>query len=100
MNRGHIEGSRDESVKDNTAPVQVTRIEISERTLSILALAFSCVAIMGSFWAISEMQRNERESRILQQQVMDQSALMLREGIAQPGDQTNGPAGNTSYRKR
>lgn len=54
------------------------------------------LSIMTLIWA----SITARESRVLQQQVMDQSALLLREGIRQPGDETNGPSGNTDYHKR
>jgi len=119
----------DDSVHGNSAPVQVTKVaphvqkvEISERTLSIIAFGFSTAAIVSVLWVSSgqsheidrsreeqmretnrlreEVLKFERESRVLQQQVMDQSALLLREGLRQPDDLINGPAGNLNYRRK
>jgi hypothetical protein len=75
------------------------KVEISERTLSILALVFAVAAIVFALWARAESEKSARESRLLQQQYMDISALLLREGLRQPGDYNNGPAGNLSYKK-
>jgi hypothetical protein len=47
-----------------------------------------------------EYQKAEREARVKEQQLMDLSALQLRDGVRQPGDTTNGPAGNLNYHKR
>lgn len=104
----HPEHSNNDAVTAHAgANVNVNRLEFSERTLSILAIVLATAAFVMSFWAQSDNQRlreeilrSERESRVLQQQVMDQSALLLREGIRQPGDETNGPAGNLSYKRR
>ena len=108
--------SVDHSVHGNSAPVhtqtvktapQTQTVNISERTLAIIAFGFAIAAFVVSLWANSdntkireELLRSERESRVLQQQVMDQSALLLREGIRQPGDLTNGPSGNMDYQRR
>jgi hypothetical protein len=106
--------SVDHSVHGNSAPVQTVKtapqtqtVNISERTLAIIAFGFAIAAFVVSLWANSdntkirdELLRSERESRVLQQQVMDQSALLLREGIRQPGDLTNGPSGNLDYKPR
>lgn len=46
---------------------------------------------------LEQMRRNEIEVRLLEQQVMDQNALMLRAGLRQPEDFSNGPAGNLQY---
>lgn len=35
----------DESVRENTAPVQLMRLTISDRTLSVVAIIFSCLAL-------------------------------------------------------
>ncbi len=101
----------DRSIRENSAPVQVTRVaqkvDISERTLSIIAFGFAIGAFVIALWANvdngklrDEVLKSERESRVLQQQVMDQSALLLREGIRQPGDLNNGPAGNLGYQRK
>ncbi len=54
------------------------------------------ISVITLIWA----SITARESRVLQQQVMDQSALLLREGIRQPGDLTNGPSGNLNYPRK
>jgi hypothetical protein len=46
-----------------------------------------------------EYQKAEREARVKEQQIMDQSALLLREGHRKPSDATNGPAGNLNYNR-
>lgn len=108
MNTGHVERQHDQSVyAEEGSNVNRTHIEITDRTLSTVAFGFAIAAFVVSLWAVSdnnkirdELLRSERESRVLQQQVMDQSALLLREGIRQPGDLTNGPAGNLSYHRK
>jgi len=106
--------SVDHSIHSNSAPVQTVKtapqtqtVNISEKTLVIIAFGFAIAAFVIALWANSdntkireELLRSERESRVLQQQVMDQSALLLREGIRQPGDLTNGPSGNLDYQPR
>jgi hypothetical protein len=66
----------------------------------MLTCLFSGVSLIISFWAISEAQKSSREARLLEQQVMDQNALLLREGLRQPSDFSNGPAGNLQYRRK
>lgn len=78
--------SEDSRVHDNRAPVQITKIEISERTLAILALAFGCIAIMGAFWSISEAQKSEREARMLQYYVLEMDAKLIAAGVKKPED--------------
>lgn len=115
----------DESIHGNNAPVQIVKgakVEISERTLSVIAFALSVAAVTSVLWIAygqtreidrsreeqvretnrlrEEVIKYERESRVLQQQVMDHSALLMREGLSQPTDETNGPAGNLEYRRR
>jgi len=104
----------DDSVHGNSAPVQSVRgapqtqtVHITEKALTIIAFGFSIAAFVVALWANSdntkireELLRSERESRVLQQQVMDQSALLLREGLRQPDDLNNGPAGNLNYHRK
>jgi len=108
VNYGRQHDSPNESITAHPgANVNKTVIELSERSLSIIAFGFAIAAFIVALWATSdnrqirdELLRSERESRVLQQQVMDQSALLLREGIRQPGDLTNGPSGNLDYQRR
>jgi hypothetical protein len=91
----------DESIRLRDGSIsQNTKVEISERTLSIISFGLSVAAIVLAMWSNYEAQNSARESRLLQQQVMDQSALLLREGIRQPGDANNGPAGNLDYKRK
>jgi hypothetical protein len=95
-----IHDGPDESVHAQPgAHVQNVRFEVSERTLSILALALSTAAMVTALWSIHESDGAARETKQLQIQVMDHNALLLREGILKPTDETYGPAGNLEYRK-
>lgn len=47
-----------------------------------------------------EVDRLVREARQVQIQVMDQNALLIREGLKQPTDTTYGPAGNLEYKPK
>lgn len=60
----------------------------------LLACLLSGAAIAVSIFAFWEMSHLERESRLMQQQLMDTEALMVREGLRRPGDLSNGPAAN------
>ena len=55
--------------------------------LSGTAMAFSVVACCSSWW-------QAKEAKQLQIQVMDQNALLIREGLKQPHDDIYGPASN------
>lgn len=79
------------------AHVNVNRFEVSERTLSILAIVVGVAAFVTALWSIHESDRAARETRQLQIQVMDHNALLLRAGILLPSDETYGPAGNLTY---
>jgi hypothetical protein len=52
------------------------------------------LAVFAIIWA----SLSAHETRQLQIQVMDQNALLIREGLAQPTDTTYGPAGNLEYK--
>lgn len=75
-------------------------VEISERTLSVIAFGFAIAAFVTSLWCMHDADRAARETKQLQIQVMDQNALLIREGLKQPGDTTYGPAGNLEYKPR
>jgi hypothetical protein len=94
----------DESIYNPSGNVATNKVEISERTLSILALVFSVAALVTAIiygsWAKNEAEKAARETRVLQQIVMDQTAIMVREGLKQPGDIINGPNGNLDYKPR
>lgn len=100
MNRGHVEGGIETLTAHAGANVNKTVIEISERTLSVLAFALAVAAFVVALWSIHESDRSAIETKQLQIQVMDQNALMIREGIKQPTDFTYGPAGNLEYQRK
>lgn len=52
----------------------VNRIEISERTLSILAFGLACAAIVFALWARQESSNSARETRLYLNQVMEMNA--------------------------
>jgi hypothetical protein len=60
-----------------------------------LGLAIAAAIVMTMEWRDSKI-----EVRLLQQQVMDQNAILVREGLRQPSDHSNGPAGNLQYERR
>lgn len=94
----HDDGSTDERISAaEHAHVNVTRIEMSERVLSTIAIVASVAALVTSLWSIHESDRAAREAKQLQIQVMDHNALLLRAGILLPSDETYGPAGNLTY---
>jgi hypothetical protein len=93
--------NRDESVNQREGSIsQSTKVELSERTLSLLALVFAVAAFMMGIWAIFDAERSARETRVLQQLIMDHDALLIREGLKQPGDESKGPAANLDYKPR
>lgn len=97
----HDDGSHDDRITAAAnAHVNVNRIEVSERTLSTLAIVLSVAALVTSLWSIHESDRAAREAKQLQIQVMDHNALLLREGLLQPTDETYGPAGNLAYKRK
>lgn len=112
MNIGSRTNSPDRSiVAERGASVSRTDIEISERTLSVVALTLAVAAFVIAFITMQhaseskqdlqrEVDRLVREARQVQIQVMDQNALLIREGLKQPTDTTYGPAGNLEYKPK
>lgn len=82
------------------AHISKQSVEISERTLSVIAFGLAVASFVTSLWCIHESDRAERETKQLQIQVMDQNALLIREGLKQPTDETYGPAANLEYAPR
>jgi hypothetical protein len=79
--------NKDESINLREGSIsQSTKVEISERTLSIVAFGISIAAIVIAMWSHSEADKAARETRILQQIVQDQSAIMVGKGLKQPTD--------------
>jgi len=74
-----------------------SNIQITQGTIS---LVFAVAAFMMGMWALSEAQKAGRETRVFQQLLMDHDALLIREGLKQPGDESKGPAANLDYKPR
>lgn len=74
----------------------------SSRLLPWLMISFgvACLSIAFSVFCLIQLSKAEREFRLVQIQVQDQSAIMIREGLKQPGDLANGPGGNVDYHRR
>jgi hypothetical protein len=62
----HTDHNTDESVRDNKAPVQVMKIELSERTLSIIAIVLGTLGVGLAILAVVLSQIAEREARLAQ----------------------------------
>jgi hypothetical protein len=108
------------------AHVTTQKVEISERTLSVIAFGFGVAAFITSLWCIHDAeitrqiaQRERQETREenaawhadvnrevdrLVHEVnvgniyyQNHDALLFRAGIKQPGDMPRGPTGNLEY---
>src|ERR1700729_403633 len=92
---------KDESVRQQDGSISnIAKVDVSERTLSIIALVMAVAGFMMGIWAIFDAERSARETRVLQQLEMDHDALLIREGLKQPGDESKGPAANLDYKPR
>ena len=93
--------NKDESINLREGSISnVAKVEFSERTLSVLALVLAVAAFMMGIWAVFDAEKSARETRVLQQLLMDHDALLIREGLKQPGDESKGPAANLDYKPR
>lgn len=90
----------DEHIYNPGGNVATAKVEISERTIAIIAIVFAVASFVSSIWAINEAEKSGRETRVLQQLLMDHDALLIREGLKQPGDESKGPAANLDYKPR
>jgi hypothetical protein len=114
----HPEKCRDDSITgDNN---HSSRVEVSERTLSIIAFGFSTAALVTALWVMHEAELLRQDSKealahleadsdkeinrlvhevnVLNALTQDHDALLMREGLKQPGDVVKGPTGNLEYR--
>ena len=82
------------------ANTNVNKFTFKDHALGIIALFFSTAALVTALWTMRDADRSARETKQLQIQVMDQNALLIREGLKQPGDTVYGPAGNLEYKPR
>lgn len=109
---GSSRDSKDESnrAQDN-AHISNQKVEISERTLSVIAFGLSVAAFVTALWCMHDAeidrQWNNREIARLVHEVnvrdvllQDHDALLIREGLKTPADATKGPTGNLEYQLR
>lgn len=90
------------------APVSLTlTIDKSVSKIAAWVLVYlvvsSIVIGIGVVMAVNmtiEWRESATETRLLEQQIMDMNALMVREGLRQPSDHSNGPAGNIQYERK
>jgi hypothetical protein len=110
IERPSMKNCSDDSVHGNSAPVQSVRnaphtqtVNISDRAVSIVAFGLAVAAFVVSIWAYKQSaDTNDRaitNLRQVQVQLMYANAIMLREGIVQPGDMVYGPEGNLEYKQ-
>jgi hypothetical protein len=92
--------NKDQSINQREGSISnYAKVDISERTLSVIALVFSSIGIVISIFTLLETWSLAREAKQVQIQLMYANAIMLREGMVQPGDQVYGPEGNLEYRQ-
>ena len=86
---------KDESINLREGSISnVAKIEDNRMSL-IFSVAALCIALFSgviSWWTA-------REYRQVQIQLMYANAIMLREGLVQPGDMVYGPEGNLEYKQ-
>jgi hypothetical protein len=66
----------------------------------MLCAILSGISVAMSIFATIWAGLSAHETKQLQIQVMDHNALLIREGLMQPTDETYGPAANLEYRRR
>lgn len=75
-------------MKDNQAPVQITKIIFNERAVTILVAALLAVlagiALARSDAAATRANDAERESRMLQYYVLEMDAKLIAAGVKKP----------------
>jgi hypothetical protein len=79
--------SPDNSVRGSErANVNNTKIEIGDRTISVLAIVLAATSIVVAFWAIFQAVLAEREARMLQYYVLEMDAKLIAAGVKKPED--------------
>lgn len=64
----------------------VAKVEISERTLSIIAFGLSVASLAFSMFVFAEWKVAERESRMLQYYLLELDAKFIAGGLKKPED--------------
>lgn len=97
------EGCTDKSITASEE-AHVQNVHLNEHSKLIpwlmLCAILSGVAVTMAIFATIWASMSARETKQLQIQVMDHNALLIREGLMQPTDETYGPAGNLEYRHK
>lgn len=87
-------------VEPHPHSASVTQVESSK----LLPWLMLCALISGAAIVIAVIGgivawENSKEAKQVQIQLMYANAIMLREGLVQPGDMVYGPEGNLEYRQ-
>lgn len=109
----HLEGSPDESVSGNHAPVQIMRVDLGAPTMVlIITLVVILVAVIGATGAImglnlakqAQMDQDFKDMKtqdwLKERRLMDREAYDIVNGLKKPGDDQNGPTGNLERMKQ
>jgi len=95
--------SKDESIRDNTAPVQIVRIELGKETLTIIVILAIVIGACGLVMGLNLSRQKEmedrfddlrRQYRMTELKLDDWTVVAHRSGLVLPGDYTRGPQGN------
>lgn len=88
-----------ENLADNRS-AQINNFESSKLLPWLMLTAIlSGVAIVTGLVSCFVAWKNVNEAKQVQIQLMYANAIMLREGLVQPGDMVYGPEGNLEYRQ-
>lgn len=108
MNTGHIEHYYDGSTRASTrAPnsAAATGGSVHEGNIKIVPwLVFTAIlsgfSLATSVFLLIEYAHQQNNMARMAVHIMSNDALLLREGILQPGDQWYGPEGNLEYGRK
>lgn len=88
-----------DAVADNRS-AQINNFESSKLLPWLMMCAIlSGVAVVAAIVSGIVAWENSKEAKQVQIQLMYANAIMLREGLVQPGDMVYGPEGNLEYRQ-
>jgi len=91
-----VKNYTDSSVHGNTAPTLQAnpRIDVSERTLSVIAFGLACGAFVTALWGIHESDFTRRHTEELRIRLEDAQSQLLAANCIKPGDAIHGPLAN------
>lgn len=92
-----LHGSSDADSAHAHGGSSVNQIRITDR-MSVIAIIFSTAGFCVALFAGTIAWWEGREMRQVQIQLMYANAIMLRDGLVEPGDMVYGPEGNLEYR--